>query len=100
MQRAVSSCLQKYAIFTGRATRSEYWFFYLFFNILQFITLFSTSRLPLDLVLAGFICPMIAVGVRRMHDVGKSGWFLLVPLYNVLLLCTPSGVDNQYGTGI
>ena len=97
MQRAVSRCLEKYAVFTGRATRSEYWYFYLFFNILQFITLFSTSRLPLDLVVVGFICPMLAVGVRRMHDANKSGWFLLVPIYNIILLCTPSGVDNQYG---
>jgi uncharacterized membrane protein YhaH (DUF805 family) len=100
MQRAVTSCLEKYAVFTGRASRREYWFFYLFYNILQLITLFSSSQLPLNLVLIGFICPMTAVGVRRMHDVGKSGWFLLVPIYNIVLLCSPSGEDNSYGNRI
>jgi uncharacterized membrane protein YhaH (DUF805 family) len=100
MQRAVSTCLEKYAVFTGRASRSEYWFFYLFYSILQLITSYSSSRILLDLVVAGFICPMIAVGVRRVHDTGKSGWFLLVPIYNLVLLCTPGGVDNQYGSRI
>jgi uncharacterized membrane protein YhaH (DUF805 family) len=98
MQRAVSSCLEKYAVFNGRASRSEYWFFYLFFNILQFIALFSKSQLPLNIVFAGFICPMLAVGARRLHDSGKSGWFLLVPLYNIVLLCMPTGPDNKYGS--
>jgi uncharacterized membrane protein YhaH (DUF805 family) len=100
MQRAVSTCLEKYAVFTGRASRSEYWFFYLFFNILQFIALFSSSQWPSDVILAGFMCPMVAVGVRRMHDAGKSGWFLVFPLYNLYLLCLPSTTDNQYGTRI
>lgn len=97
MQEAVSTCLQKYAIFTGRATRSEYWFFYLFYSILLVITSFTSSQVPSDIVVAGFICPMIAVGIRRMHDTGKSGWFLLVPIYSLVLLCMPSGEDNQYG---
>jgi uncharacterized membrane protein YhaH (DUF805 family) len=45
------------------------------------------------------LLPSIAVGVRRMHDVGKSGWFLLIPIYNFILACT-DGVqgDNEYGT--
>jgi len=45
------------------------------------------------------IIPSIAVGVRRMHDVGKSGWYLLIPLYNLILACTDgdSG-DNEYGS--
>ena len=45
-----------------------------------------------------FLIPSIAVGVRRMHDVGKSGWFLLIPIYNLILACTPgeSGT-NEYG---
>jgi len=98
MQKAVSVCLEKYAVFTGRATRSEYWYFYLFYNILQFITLFSSSQVPMYLVVAGFVCPMTAVGVRRMHDTGKSGWFLLVPIYNLILLATSSDGENQYGS--
>ena len=44
------------------------------------------------------LVPSIAVGVRRMHDVGKSGWFLLIPIYNLILACT-DGVkgENEYG---
>jgi uncharacterized membrane protein YhaH (DUF805 family) len=44
------------------------------------------------------LVPGIAVGVRRMHDVDKSGWYLLIPIYNLILACTP-GTDgtNQYG---
>jgi len=36
------------------------------------------------------LLPSIAVAIRRMHDVGKSGWFILVPIYNLILLVTPS----------
>ncbi|MFT4780037.1 MAG: uncharacterized membrane protein YhaH (DUF805 family), partial [Flavobacteriales bacterium] len=44
------------------------------------------------------LIPSIAVGVRRMHDVGKSGWFLLIPIYSLILACT-DGIngDNEYG---
>ena len=44
------------------------------------------------------LVPSIAVGVRRMHDVGKSGWFLLIPIYNLILACTDGQVGpNEYG---
>lgn len=45
------------------------------------------------------LLPSIAVGVRRMHDVGKSGWYLLIPIYNLILLATngDSG-ENKYGS--
>lgn len=46
----------------------------------------------------GVLIPAIAVGVRRMHDVGKSGWFLLIPIYNLVLAVTEGEVgENQYG---
>ena len=44
------------------------------------------------------IIPSIAVGVRRMHDVGKSGWFVLIPIYNLILAVTEGDKgDNKYG---
>jgi uncharacterized membrane protein YhaH (DUF805 family) len=44
------------------------------------------------------LIPSIAVGVRRMHDVGKSGWFLLIPIYNLILaLSEGEKGDNKYG---
>lgn len=50
------------------------------------------------IVMLGFLVPNIAVGVRRMHDVGKSGWFILIPIYNLVLAVTEGQKgDNQYG---
>ena len=44
------------------------------------------------------LIPGIAVAVRRMHDVGKSGWFVLIPIYNIILACTKGDTgDNEYG---
>jgi uncharacterized membrane protein YhaH (DUF805 family) len=95
--------LQNYATFSGRARRSEYWYFFLFNVIIAFVLgfvggLMGTTVLSNIYTLAVLI-PGIAVGVRRMHDVGKSGWFLLIPIYNLVLACT-DGVngDNEYGT--
>ena len=94
--------IQNYATFNGRARRSEYWYFVLFNLIIGFVLgfiggLMGTSVLSNIYVLAVLI-PGIAVGVRRMHDVGKSGWFLLIPIYNLILVCT-EGVNgiNEYG---
>ncbi|MBM3920822.1 MAG: DUF805 domain-containing protein [Sphingomonadales bacterium] len=45
------------------------------------------------------LLPSLAVAVRRMHDVGKSGWFILIPIYNLILACTDSQVgENEYGS--
>ena len=108
--------LKKYAIFTGRSRRKEYWMFFLF-NILISIALSvadmalgladsETGSGPISLVysLAVFI-PSIAVGIRRLHDVDRSGWWTLVifvPLIGLILLLywfckdgTPG--DNRFG---
>jgi uncharacterized membrane protein YhaH (DUF805 family) len=77
--------LKKYAVFEGRATRSEFWYFVLFyyivliaFGIIDF-TLFGLSYGILGTIYAViFLIPNIAVGVRRLHDTGRSGWFQLV----------------------
>ena len=84
--------LQNYATFTGRARRSEYWYFALFNLIISFgfgfiCGLIQVPELANIYTLAIFI-PSIAVGVRRMHDVGKSGWFILIPIYNLILAFT------------
>ena len=91
-----------YANFEGRARRSEYWYFTLFSTIISWG--FSYLGIAMDfpwisLVYSfGIILPSIAVGVRRMHDVGKSGWYILIPIYNLILACTDSEVgQNQYG---
>ena len=96
------NALKNYATFSGRARRSEYWYFFLFnvfFSIVVGV-LAKTIELPAlsSLYSLAVLLPGIAVGCRRLHDAGKSGWFLLIPIYNLILLCTV-GVkgDNQYG---
>ena len=94
--------LQNYATFSGRARRSEYWFFFLFNLIISFVFgfVFGLMQVPQLAIIYSLavLIPSIAVGVRRMHDVGKSGWFLLIPIYN-LILAFRDGIkgDNEYG---
>lgn len=101
MGNAISTCFSKYATFSGRATRSEYWYFYLLYIIVYIVGLIVAAAVGTSGLLYLFILPLwlpqLAVGVRRMHDVGRSGWFLLIPIYNLILLCTDSASDNQYG---
>ncbi|NCD72310.1 DUF805 domain-containing protein [Mucilaginibacter agri] len=94
--------LKKYAQFSGRARRKEYWFFVLF-NLIIFYALVILATL-LGATAAAYIyylavaIPYIAVTVRRMHDVNKSGWYSLIPIYNLILTLSPGTVgDNEYG---
>jgi uncharacterized membrane protein YhaH (DUF805 family) len=94
--------LQNYATFSGRARRSEYWYFFLFNVIISFILGFvggmMGSTILSNIYSLAVLIPGIAVGVRRMHDVGKSGWFLLIPIYNLILAVTEGEKGtNQYG---
>ena len=106
--------LKKYAVFQGRARRKEYWYFSLFnlifILLLTWIDALSNSNpndvgpLPLIYLLAMLI-PSLAVTVRRLHDINKSGWWILLYFIPVLgdivlfiftvLKGTPG--DNRYG---
>ena len=95
--------LQNYATFNGRARRSEYWYFLLFNLIISIVLGFMGGMMGItalsNLYTLVVLIPSIAVGVRRMHDVGKSGWFILIPIYNLILACTEGTKgDNEYGT--
>lgn len=80
--KAVQKCLQNYATFSGRATRPEFWYFFLFIIAANFIgNLFSD--IIGTLLEFGLLLPYLAVAVRRMHDRNKSGWYVLVPLLNL-----------------
>lgn len=74
--------LKNYAGFSGRAGRSEFWYFVLMSIIVSFVLgiidgMFGTAVLGIVYALAVLI-PNIALAVRRLHDIGKSGWWLLV----------------------
>lgn len=81
---AVKSCLVQYAGFSGRATRSEYWWFFLFYILVLLVIggLLSGGMLRdatvLGIAILALLLPMLAVSVRRLHDVGRSGWWLLL----------------------
>lgn len=94
---------ENYANFNGRARRSEYWYFVLLNAIISFGLgfVFGLIDMPLlaNIYSLAVLVPSIAVAVRRMHDVGKSGWFVLIPIYNLILACTPGIVgENEYGS--
>ena len=102
MGNAISACFKKYATFTGRASRSEYWFFTLFYVIVYFLfSLMETATGIVGLSYVPYVAmfiPSLSVSVRRMHDTDRSGWFILVPIYNLVLLCTASTPgSNKHG---
>ena len=99
MMEACKSFWTKYATFEGRARRAEFWWSYLMVFIINCL-LFWTFIIPLACVI-----PMIAVSVRRLHDIGKSGWYYLVsfiPIVGTILLiiwfCQEGKIGrNEYG---
>ncbi len=101
---AVIAGLKGYFNFSGRATRGEFWWFFLFFLIVSVGAVFVDKERGPILTLV-FILPYITVLVRRLHDVGRSGWWYwigLVPIIGPLLLLwwavQPSDGDNDYGS--
>ena len=99
---------KKYAVFSGRATRKEFWLFHLFY-IIGFIVFINIEEMLgseggfFILWMLGNIIPQIAVGVRRLHDTNRSGWWSLMcitPLIIILIifLCKKSDQnENKFG---
>jgi uncharacterized membrane protein YhaH (DUF805 family) len=87
---AVKDGFNRYADFSGLSTRAQYWYFILATNLATFVGSLIAGDMVGNLISLVAIIPTIAGAVRRMHDVGKSGWFILVPIYNLILLVTPS----------
>lgn len=111
---AIRTCLQKYVTFSGRATRAEFWWFWLF------VTLATTAGSLIDKFVFGvpggdgwvsglaglaLFLPSISVAVRRLHDIGRSGWWwwlALIPFVGWIVLlvwhCQPSAPGaNRFG---
>ncbi len=116
--QAVSSVLlNKYATFSGRARRSEYWWWYLFVTIVYIVAGILDRAVGLtysDTTVGGgwiatialivFFIPNLAVAVRRLQDTGRTGWWLLIGLIPIIgfvvllyFFVLDSENDNQYG---
>lgn len=103
------SNMKRYWDINGRSSRTEYWMFFLFCIIFSiglgfasgFIGLLIGDWFPASINLLftlGTLAPSIAVGVRRMHDTGRSGWWLIVPIAGFIFLLLPSTPNsNEYG---
>lgn len=98
-----------YCNFSGRSSRSEYWWFALFTFLISCVIgiIFSSTLAKVISMLVGlaFLLPNLGLAVRRLHDIGKSGWWYLIgfiPLIGVIILivwfCRESQpFDNEYG---
>ena len=105
---AAKTCVQKSFTIEGRASRSEYWWFMLILAVAQIGLDAADTALgtPLSLLILAMIPANITVAIRRLHDLGKSGWMLLlgiIPLIGVLVLLYWFVSDgqphaNDYGT--
>lgn len=110
---AVSSAFSKYAEFDGRALLSEYWYFVLFlilgdilFSIIDQLVLGAGDGLQITgLVFSlAMLLPSLAVTARRLHDVGRSAWWMLIPLTIIgiipflhWVISEGEARENQYG---
>lgn len=111
---SVRTVFSKYAVFSGRATRPEYWWWVLFSIIVSVVTgildvVVATPLLGFEMFgiisSLALLLPSLAVSVRRLHDIGRSGWWLLiglVPIIGWLVLIywhvQPSAEgQNEYG---
>lgn len=90
--------LKKYAVFTGRASRPEFWYAYLAYVVLCLIPYVGYIAGPV------FIVPWLAVGARRLHDIGKSGWnqlwaLTVIGIIPLIIWWAKEGDpgDNEYG---
>ena len=103
MQWYLKVVKDNYANFNGRATRQEFWMFslinYGFIVVTSFLDGFlGTFGAIYGIYSLAVLVPNLAVSIRRMHDVGKSGWVLLIPIYNFILMVTSSDASaNKYG---
>ena len=98
--------LKKYAVFSGRARRKEYWYFFLFNAIFSFVlglidNLVGTYNVLSGLYSLAVLLPSLGVSIRRLHDTGRSGWWLLIgliPLIGTIILLIYMVSDSQAGT--
>jgi uncharacterized membrane protein YhaH (DUF805 family) len=94
---------KKYAVFSGRARRREYWIFALINGLIFGVVTFIEGRANTSGALVGLFqliifIPSLAVAVRRMHDSDHSGWWIFLPIVNLIFLILDSQPgENRFG---
>ena len=103
LTEAIKLFYQKYTDFSIRATRAEYWYVFLYIFVVSGILSWINEYLGYVFGIINFV-PNIAIAIRRMHDIGKSGWWILINLipligwiWYIILAIKPSDGPNQYG---
>ena len=114
-KESIVNVFQNYANFSGRARRSEYWYFTLFIFLVSAVlsglnaAVFGTdAQMTIFTVIQSLfalatLIPSIAVTVRRLHDIGKSGWFyflILIPVVGSIILLVWECKDSEPGTNV
>jgi len=95
---SISTCFSKYATFKGRASRSEYWWFWLFYVLVE-VVFYLINETMLSIAQLALFLPSLAVYARRCHDSNHSGWWILCPIFNIILMFYESDPDdNEYGS--
>ncbi len=105
--KSVETCFIKYIDFSGRASRPEFWWFYLF-NVVCWIVGFALGPVIEIVIILALIIPYISVAARRLHDINKSGWLQLIgiiPLVGwiimiIWLVRDGDKKDNRFGKNI
>jgi uncharacterized membrane protein YhaH (DUF805 family) len=82
-QESIRECFSKYADFSGRARRSEYWWFMLFVVVVSLVLSMVSNTVSSIFTLATLL-PSIAAAARRLHDTNRSGWWQLISLVPVI----------------
>jgi uncharacterized membrane protein YhaH (DUF805 family) len=114
-QESVAKCMGNYGTFEGRASRSEFWWFYLFAGLMQWFAqiIFTVTSGPdvgavfSTIVSLIFLIPLLAASARRLHDTNKSGWrylwcFTIIGIIPVVIWWASEGSaeSNEYGEPI
>ena len=95
----VKNVLRKYAQFSGTSSRAEFWNFFGFFWSVMFSVAFIEGIIGTDFLLPiayfGLLLPYFACAVRRVRDASGNGWFVLIPVYNFILLLSKSKTKDE-----